>query len=45
LSCRFKRLGMPHSFVREYGSREYLHGLTALDSEAVTNTLAGWVSV
>lgn len=44
LPCRFKRLAMPDKFVREYGSREYLHGVTALDTKSVTDSIVGWVS-
>lgn len=44
LKCQFKRLGMPDSFVREYGSREYLHTRTCIDTESVARTLSEWVS-
>ena len=44
MGCRFKRLGMPDKFVREYGSREYLQGLVHLDVESVTSTLIAAVS-
>ncbi len=43
LNCRFKRVGMPDQFVREYGSREYLRATIGLSVDNITNRLASWV--
>ncbi len=39
ISSKFKRIGLPDSYCRQYGTREYLHSLIRIDVATVTNIL------
>lgn len=42
-SYKFKRLGLPDTTCRQYGSRKYLLSLYDLDSAGIIEALKGWI--
>jgi len=44
LTARFKGIGFPDKYCRQYGPRPYLHRLIGLDDAGITESIKEWVS-